>query len=327
MNEVSKLIDGTITEVKLDNTVTKIGDSAFYGCTQLKYIEIPDTVTLIDEWAVVTQRGDATSVLINATTPPTLVQSNQSKWPFGSNCYLFVPAGYADTYKAATGWSTYSSRIYDTTEPVLVQTEHYCELDGNNNKTGYMIYVTEDINPKSSTFGQATETRVASNECLNKGYYKVTDANDLTDGYYLLVYETGGKAFNSSLTTSNQTVSTGSNSANNFVSVNASNGFIPYDENLESACVYYLPAYGGYLASSNGYFLYRTSSTVNGLRATTNSYPSGYYISTVANSTGGYTFNDKYNTYTMQFDTTGPYFRWYSSSSKEPVCLYKLKGQ
>lgn len=326
MNEISKLIDGTITEVKLDNTVTKIGNSAFYGCKQLKYIEIPDTVTLIDEYAVVTQ-SDATSVLINATTPPTLVEFvSQHMWPFGASCYLFVPAGYADTYKAATGWSTYSSRIYDTTEPVFVQTEHYCELDGNNKKTGYMINVTEDINPKSSTFRQTTETRVASNECLEKGFYKVTDANDLTDDWYLLVYETGGKAFNSRLTTSNQTVSTGSNAANNFVSVNVSNGFIPYDENLEYACVYYYWTYG-YLGSSNGYYLYRSSSTANGLLARTSSYPSGYYITTVANSTGGYTFSDKYNTYNMQFDTTGPYFRWYSSSSKEPVCLYKLKGQ
>lgn len=51
MNEVSKLIDRTIIEVVLDSTVTSIGNYAFYGCSKLASINIPNSVTFIGNYA------------------------------------------------------------------------------------------------------------------------------------------------------------------------------------------------------------------------------------------------------------------------------------
>ena len=51
MNEVSKLIDKTITEAVLDSTVTSIGDYAFYGCSKLTSVTIGNGVTIIGNYA------------------------------------------------------------------------------------------------------------------------------------------------------------------------------------------------------------------------------------------------------------------------------------
>ena len=48
------------------------------------------------------------SVTVNATTPPTL---GESALDYTNNCPIYVPAASVDVYKAASGWSTYASRI------------------------------------------------------------------------------------------------------------------------------------------------------------------------------------------------------------------------
>lgn len=74
-----------IKEVVVGNDITSIGGYAFYNCTSL------------------------TSVTVNATTPPTLGDS----YVFNStnNCPIYVPSASVNTYKTATNWSTYASRI------------------------------------------------------------------------------------------------------------------------------------------------------------------------------------------------------------------------
>lgn len=71
--------------VMIGNGVTSIGDNAFYGCTSL------------------------TSVTVKATTPPTLgygVFGNTN-----NSFVIYVPLESVETYKAATNWSTYASKI------------------------------------------------------------------------------------------------------------------------------------------------------------------------------------------------------------------------
>lgn len=82
----------------------------FYNCKSLTYVDLPDTITSIGQAAF---RGcSALATLIcRATTPPTL----------GSNVFLgnpssqkiYVPNGYGNAYKSASGWSSYSSKIYE----------------------------------------------------------------------------------------------------------------------------------------------------------------------------------------------------------------------
>lgn len=74
-----------LTSVTIGNGVTSIGNYGFYGCTSL------------------------TNITVNATTPPVL--SSNTAFDNTNNCTIYVPAASVDTYKAASVWSTYASRI------------------------------------------------------------------------------------------------------------------------------------------------------------------------------------------------------------------------
>ena len=89
-------------------SITNIDDSAFSSCTGLRKITIGSGITNIGIQAF----ANCTSLIevtISATTPPSLGSSAFSNTP--SNLVIKVPSGYGETYKAATGWSTYADYI------------------------------------------------------------------------------------------------------------------------------------------------------------------------------------------------------------------------
>ena len=120
----------TLKEVEIGDCTTSIGNGAFSGCTSITSIDIPDSVTSIGRYTFdncssltsvtigsgVTSIGDGAftycfglaSVTVNAITPPTLGTRTFYKI---NNFTIYVPAQSVQTYKAATNWSTYASRI------------------------------------------------------------------------------------------------------------------------------------------------------------------------------------------------------------------------
>ena len=96
-----------LTSINIPSGVTNIGDYAFYDCTSLTSINIPSGVTNIGDYAFNDCSG-FTSITVNATTPPIL---GTDVFNNTNNCPIYVPNESVDTYKAASGWSAYASRI------------------------------------------------------------------------------------------------------------------------------------------------------------------------------------------------------------------------
>ena len=97
-----------IKNIILPTTITTYGNYCFYQCYSLYNIELSENVVSIGNG---TFRDCGTSsfyLKINAITPPALGTNTFT----ASNSYsIYVPASAVDTYKAASGWSTYSRRI------------------------------------------------------------------------------------------------------------------------------------------------------------------------------------------------------------------------
>lgn len=122
-----------ITSITLPNSLTTISGQAFYNCSGLTSVTIPNSVTTIGNQAFsyctsmtsvtigsgVTSIGGSafnnngtrnlTTVTCLATTPPTM-----GTQVFAGNYALttiYVPSASVNAYKAASGWSDYSSKI------------------------------------------------------------------------------------------------------------------------------------------------------------------------------------------------------------------------
>ena len=97
----------SLTSIDIPSGVTSIGLGAFQSCTHLTSIDIPNSVTSIGNGAFY-KCSSLTEIKIYASTPPTLATG---AFDNTNNCPIYVPAASVNTYKAASGWSDYASRI------------------------------------------------------------------------------------------------------------------------------------------------------------------------------------------------------------------------
>lgn len=97
-----------LTSVTIPNSVTWIGDYTFNGCTGLTSVTIPNSVTSIGKY-VFYNCSRLTSVTIEATTPPTLANTNA--FNSTNNCPIYVPSESLEAYRQATNWSSLADRI------------------------------------------------------------------------------------------------------------------------------------------------------------------------------------------------------------------------
>ena len=103
-------LNDSLTEVTAEmlDGITKIRSYAFSNCTSLTSVTIPDSVTSIGNF-IFYYCSSLSSVTVQATNPPTIgidVFKNTH-----ANLVIYVPSESVDTYKAASGWSTYADII------------------------------------------------------------------------------------------------------------------------------------------------------------------------------------------------------------------------
>ena len=121
----------SLSSVTIPDSITRIGEYTFAKCQSLLNIDIPDATTIINDWAFLICTGLTTVTIgsgitnitsfafqgcsslsqltIKATTPPTL--GTMALYDTSNDLVIYVPSGSVETYKAASGWSSYASRI------------------------------------------------------------------------------------------------------------------------------------------------------------------------------------------------------------------------
>lgn len=95
-----------LTSITLPNTVTSIGNQAF-NRSGLTSIIIPSAVTAINAQAFY-RCNDLISMKIEATTPPTLSNTNAIST---ATTQIQVPMASVEAYKTATNWSNFADII------------------------------------------------------------------------------------------------------------------------------------------------------------------------------------------------------------------------
>lgn len=98
----------SLTSATIPEGVTSIAGWSFLNCTALTGAEIPTTVTGIGESAF-SGCASLTRLTVLATNPPILGSSVFAST--SSDLKIYVPAESVDTYKAASGWSSFESKI------------------------------------------------------------------------------------------------------------------------------------------------------------------------------------------------------------------------
>ena len=92
----------------IPNSVTSIGNSAFYNCSSLTSITIPNSVTSIGNLAF-RNCSSLDTIYLEATTPPTIERNTFTNTP-ASICY--IPCGTKSAYEASA-WAQYMDEFVE----------------------------------------------------------------------------------------------------------------------------------------------------------------------------------------------------------------------
>ena len=111
----------SLTSITIPNSVTSIGDRAFYSCDSLTSITIPNSVTSIENYAFYGCEALKT-VICEAIEVPELGDDVFDNMPL-SEATLYVPAQSLDDYKAAEQWKKFGTIL-----PIEGESEEEIEL-------------------------------------------------------------------------------------------------------------------------------------------------------------------------------------------------------
>ena len=99
----------SLTSIEIPNGVTSIGNGAFRGCNNLINVKIPSSFTTFTGQFHFVECNKLVNCTIEAITPP--IMDHGYSFNNLKNIVIYVPAESVDAYKSASGWSEYASKI------------------------------------------------------------------------------------------------------------------------------------------------------------------------------------------------------------------------
>ena len=132
-----------LTSVTIPNSVETIGNSAFLGCSGLTSLTIPNSVTSIGLAAFYGCSG-LKKVIVKAITPPSIKSNSFNNY----DLKLIVPAISKEEYKSAKYWSLFTN--YADAEIMI--TALGLEKNNASIKSGETIQLTATATPADATF-------------------------------------------------------------------------------------------------------------------------------------------------------------------------------
>lgn len=170
-----------LTSVDLGSS-QRLGERAFYGCTSLKEITLPETITNLG-W----ECFDGTTMVTSmATVPPVIDKSEDvtSFIPMGEYVMVNVPKESLGSYKSANYWKDMAKRIfpigtkfdYDVTTVAQPSTSDLLDKVGKKNSNSVVsLKVKGSIN--------SYDIMVIRNKMDNLHYLDLSDANVVENSY------------------------------------------------------------------------------------------------------------------------------------------------
>ncbi len=191
----------SLTSIEIPNSVKGIGSMAFYDCENLISIEIPNSVTFISNYAF-TGCDNLTKITCLATTPPRIGSGTFTNY----SADLYVPAGCKESYEAAEYWNKYTNIIelepeleegatfeYEgLTYKVVVKGEELAVIASESGKYSGDIVIPQNIECRGVTYNVTSIGEKAFYYCSSLTSIEIPNS----------VTSIGGKAFSgcSSLT-------------------------------------------------------------------------------------------------------------------------------
>jgi len=111
--------NNNIATINIPEGITKINREAFSYCSKLADITLPSTLTYIDYDAFYEgyNASNLSKVIkIKATTPPSLYNSSSLAYSSNNLTKIIVPQGCLNKYKTASNWSSWASKMEESTE-------------------------------------------------------------------------------------------------------------------------------------------------------------------------------------------------------------------
>ena len=170
-----------LTSVDL-GSIQKLGDRAFYGCTSLKKITLPATITNLG-W----ECFDGTTIVTSmATVPPAINKSEDetSSIPMGEFVLVNVPEASLDSYKSANYWKDMAKRVFPigTKFDYEITTEAQPSTSGLLDKVG-LKNANSIVSLKVKGSINSYDIMVIRNKMDNLHYLDLSDANVVENSY------------------------------------------------------------------------------------------------------------------------------------------------